>query len=408
MRDAPRVNTAPSTAGGRPDDRSLPVIGRLVVLGFVALGLPVAAGDPTGWLSYVSYGVVGFVLVVRRPRNSIGWLLFAIAYAFAFTTTDGVDGSGLITGTAGPIDVLRIWLSVSAGLAGFVCYYALAIVFPSGHLPTGRWRRPAMALLVLGCVFAVSPALAPTLPVDIESVPAGAVITNPFAILPAAPIWTLPGLPELVTAGCLALVVIGAASLVVRYRRSTGVLRLQLRWLVASLAFVVIGLAIGIVVTETIGGGTGWLVALVAFPTVPLAIGVAVLRYHLLEIDRIISRTISYASVTLLLFALFGLVNLTVQFILGPFVRGNTIAVAVSTLVVAAAFNPVRLRLQRLIDRQFNRARFNHERLVAGFASGIRDDVEIEHVLDHLQATVQEAVEPRVVGVWRRTRPTAT
>jgi hypothetical protein len=261
--------------------------------------------------------------------------------------------------------------------------------------------------MLAACVAVVAVmAVAPTMVVNPDGI-RDEVLPNPFAVAPDAAIWASlpPGSTGMTIIPVFAALAVAAISLVVRYRRATGILRLQLRWLVASISALVIGLLFGLSVAIVIGQAAGnwaWIPVILAFPMVPIAIGIAVSRYRLFEIDRLISRSIGYALVTVTLFALFAIVNLGAQAVLAPFVRGGTVAVAISTLAVAATFNPLRVRLQRLVDRRFNRARYDQERTLVTFADGLRQDLDMDRLVAHIRGTVEAAVEPRSMTVWRR------
>ncbi len=140
-------------------------------------------------------------------------------------------------------------------------------------------------------------------------------------------------------------------------------------------------------------------------PLLPVAIGIAVLRYRLYEIDRLISRTIGWAIVTALLVGAFALLVLGSSAVLEPLTGGNTLAVAGSTLVVAALFTPLRARVQRAVDRRFDRARYDGERLVGAFGERLRDEVDLEVIRADVLGTVDQAVRPTTVGLWLRERP---
>ena len=145
-----------------------------------------------------------------------------------------------------------------------------------------------------------------------------------------------------------------------------------------------------------------WLVGLFGFGLLPVAIGVAVLRYRLYEIDRLISRTIAYATVTGVLVVVFGGVILLSQAILDPVTGGNTIAVAASTLAVAALFQPLRRKVQVRVDRRFNRARYDAERTVAAFAGRLRSEVDLGQLKAEIALTVATSVQPTSVSLWLR------
>ncbi len=201
------------------------------------------------------------------------------------------------------------------------------------------------------------------------------------------------------------LLVVAVGRLVLRYRRSRGVEHLQLRWLVAAIVFVLFALIFGLVSTALVGdgiGGIAWVPAIVAYPTIPLAVGVAVMRYRLLEIDRIISRTLSYAVVTAILGGVFVGVILLAQTMLQGVVGRGGIPVAISTLVVFAIFQPVLRRVRRVVDRRFDRARYDGERTANAFAERLRRETDMERVTGDLRVTVANAVAPAGLGIWLR------
>jgi hypothetical protein len=207
--------------------------------------------------------------------------------------------------------------------------------------------------------------------------------------------------------GLVALVLV-IASLAQRYRRAQGVERAQLKWF-AYVGLLVVPVLVIAIVTSTVTSGPlviltdiAWIVAVGGLALLPISIGVAILRYRLYEIDRLISRTIAYGLVTLVLASVFVAVVLAVPTVLGPITGSSTIAVAGSTLLVAALFQPIRRRVQRLVDRRFNRTRYDAERTVAAFAARLRDDVDLETLRAEILATVSAAVEPSAVSLWLR------
>jgi uncharacterized membrane protein YGL010W len=197
----------------------------------------------------------------------------------------------------------------------------------------------------------------------------------------------------------------GVMSMVVRLRRAQGVERAQLRWLVWSMAFIVIGFIIGLVGDSVFTNGLNgvvWLPAIIAFSLPPLAIGIAVLRYRLYEIDRLISRTLAYGLVTVVLLAVFSGAILLLQALLSPLTSGNTLAVAGSTLLVAALFQPLRQRVQGLVERRFNRSRYDAQEAVAAFTERLRDEVDLDTLQGSLLSIVEATLEPTTSGLWLR------
>ncbi len=213
------------------------------------------------------------------------------------------------------------------------------------------------------------------------------------------------------------LVVIGGTlavtSLVVRYRRAAVIERAQIKWFAAVAMVTALG-GIANIAAYTASGAAAPMGALGVLNTIsgfviysglallPVAIGVAILRYRLYEIDRLVSRTISWALMTLILGGLFVTAILVAQAVLAPFTGSNALAVAGSTLLVFALFAPIRQRVQRLVDRRFNRSRYDAERTVAAFAGRLRDEVDLEQLRSEILSTVSAAVEPSSVSLWLR------
>ena len=227
-------------------------------------------------------------------------------------------------------------------------------------------------------------------------------VPNPLALVPGWPLWPVVSVGPAVT---LALAAAGVMSMVVRLRRAQGVERAQLRWLVWSMAFIIVGFVIGLVGDSVFANGLNgavWLPAIVAFALPPLAIGVAVLRYRLYEIDRLISRTIGWAVLTVILGGVFVGLVLGLQSILAPFTRSNELAVAGSTLLVFSLFQPIRRRVQAVVDRRFNRSRYDAQVAVESFSTGLRDEVDLKILQESLLAIVETTLEPTVSGLWLR------
>jgi hypothetical protein len=200
-----------------------------------------------------------------------------------------------------------------------------------------------------------------------------------------------------------------AVSMAARYRSGAHVERLQLKWFVLALGVSAIGLGIAtseVIVPDRAGDTIGLTVFVFAGAVVPVAIAIAILRHHLYDIDRILSRTISYAIVSAILGLVFGGVIVLLSAALASFAQGETIAVAASTLIAFAAFQPVLRRVRRNVDQRFDRARYDAERTVASFSARLRDEVDITTVTTDLRSTVQGAVNPASVGLWiREARP---
>jgi hypothetical protein len=386
---------------------SQPLAGRVAIAVLAVIGTVLATSDPFTFLSFVAYMSVGAILVVLRPRNVVGWLLILMAFAFIGTTTPrDLDLAAVLRGEGSARDRLIVWIGGWAGLTSYLAFLALTIAFPNGRLPE-RGRRLSLFMLVVSVVVIVLTAIAPTVNVSVDA-SRMVMVPNPVAVRPDLPIW--PFIQDATFPAVFALLIVGVARLVLRFRRSRGLERLQLRWLVAAIVFVLVGVAFGIGWIIIFGdqfAGYGWIVAIVAYPTIPLAVGVAVMRYRLLEIDRIISRTLSYAAVTAILGAVFVGAILLSQTLLSGITGNRGIPVAISTLAVFALFQPLLRRVRRAVDRRFDRARYDAERTAEAFAERLRWETDMERVSGDLRATVASAVAPVALAIWLRAgRPT--
>jgi hypothetical protein len=386
------------------DDAPMPMAGRVALLGGIAAVVAVPVPDAFTILFFVCHALVGFLLVVRRPRNAIGWLLIIIAFGFVGTgDLDDLDLDALTAGAAPWPDFLRAWLSSWAGSATFLAYVALAVLYPTGRFGEGRERAGGMLLVGLGAGSVVAQALAPTLSINPDGT-RSYLVPNRFGAMPdvLAPFGLSDDWWILVTITLLAIAVV---DLVVRFRRSSGLVRVQMRWLVASLcailASVLIGLSATLVLGEA-GAEFAWLPVIVAYPTLPIAVYIAISRYRLYEIDRIVSRTVAWAVVTGLLLTVFAAGVVLLQAILSGITQGQTLAVAASTMLAFSLFQPLRRRVQRVVDRRFDRARYDAERTTVRFAERVRDEVEPAAVEGELVRTAGAALRPTGIGIWLR------
>jgi len=352
--------------------------------------------------------IVGAILVVRLPGHVIGWLLAVGGLAIALTEgASGLADYGLNAHPGSvPGAIWFAWLGQLTWVPEIACLFILLPLFyPTGRLPSARWRVVlviAGALAVIGSVSSAFGGWAPGLyplgnPLALGG-PPGALVT--FLNYVVGTMLVLAG-------GALAI-----ASLVVRYRRAASIERQQLKWFAAAAILTGVGGAANIVTSSplstaptgilgTVNAVSGFVIY-VGLALLPVAIGIAVLRYRLYEIDRLISRSISWVILTVLVAALFVAFVLVFQTIVAPLTGSNEIAVAGSTLLVFGLFAPIRQRVQRLVDRRFNRTRYDAEQTVAAFAGRLRDPVDLEQLRSEILATVNAAVEPSSVSLWLR------
>ena len=333
------------------------------------------------------YAAVGVVVAHHQRRNPLGWLLLI----FILLITTGIDAGyyAVLAYSLGhhglplaPVAVVLVPLWVPA-----VALFPLVILlFPDGRLTSRRWRWVLWAYAGLaGCVMTT------VFRTTIAAVAGHDVRLDSFGDVQSAN--HPPGWAVAVIVPIVIIWLSFVAHQVLSWRRSTGERRQQLKWLASGAAITLVSFFLSqLLPTSVIGQvfGTG-LVAL------PVSIGVGILKYRLYDIDRIISRTLAYAIVTGLLVGVYaGLVLLTTQ----VFRVHSSVAVAASTLAAAALFNPVRRRVQKVVDRRFNRARYDADQIAAAFAAHLKDAIDLNAVRDDLAGVVRQALEPAHVSVW--------
>jgi len=350
-------------------------------------------------LAGVSGATVGAVLASRRPAHPVGWLLLAVGLSDQF---NGLTSNYVHYGVMGPPG----GLPAASYLSGFyssgtvvmvACISFIALLTPTGSLPSPRWRWWARIVATATAVLLVTQALDPH-----PLVPEDPTFRNPLAAPPA-----LVGPLTIAAAASAAILLVGlvvaAGSLVVRYRRAKGTERQQLRWLAVAAAVAAVALLVA-VGTAAMGGSLN--VVLVAagasVVVLPLATGAAILRYRLYDLDRIVSRTLAWGLLTLLL----GLGYVTVVLGLGRLLpQGSSLAVAAATLTVAAAFQPARRHIQHAVDRRFNRRRHDAGQAIAAFGTRLRDQVDLDTLTAELLAVVDQTMQPTRASLWLRPHP---
>jgi hypothetical protein len=384
------------------------------VLVFWALGL--GPSRPPGWgtagieliilLLPISFSAVGAAIALRQPANAIGWVCLGIGLVLVFSFAADPYGSyGRITGTAPlPGAVLFTWLQnwIWIPAIGTIGTF-LPLLFPDGRLLSPRWRAVAWLSAAAIVLASLGEAFRPG---ALTSAPS---VQNPYGIGVAehVPLRFGGGMNAL-----LALCFLAAAlSVVLRLRRARGRQRLQMKWFAfaSGLVAVLLGLALaGELVAGLLGSerlfGLRLLQDAVSASAVglPVAIAIAVLKHELYEIDVVINRTLVYGTLTALLGGVYlGLVVL-LQGLLRPITEGSDLAVAGSTLAVAALFRPARARIQGFIDRRFNRTKYDAERTVESFTSRLRDEVDLEELRQDLVGVVCQTMQPAHVSLWLR------
>ena len=356
------------------------------------LTIAVLAEGAAHALAYpLGYATIGLVLSLRRPTNPIGWLYAAAGLVWSLA----IPWDPWLVQLVAEHRPLPLAAQVAAVFGEFNWAPATvlgvtlpALLVPGGRLRSRRWRPVAATSMVAAVLVVVGGGLAPA---QLEDLP----IANPFGL--AGPAGAVAGL--LAAAGSVlwaATMVASLACVVVRFRSSRGVERQQLRWVAAGAAAAVAGLLGGAAVPQ----GTvlsGVLYSSVLF--IPLAVAVAVLRYRLWDLDRLVSRTVTYAVVTALLVVPYLLIVPAAGRLVGG---SGSLAVAAATLAAAAVFQPLRRRVQDLVDRRFNRRRYDAARTVEGFAARLRDQVDLDALSVELLAVVDQTMQPAGASMWLR------
>jgi hypothetical protein len=356
--------------------------------------------NPTAFapvLGAVTTATVGAVVASRRPRHPVGWLLLALGLSL---TAAGVTLAATNYGVAhaAPAAALAARYVPATIVVAMACNGLTLLLTPTGRLPSPRWRWwagiiAATPVMVLGVV-TLSPRAGDRLleavdsPLDLRALDSGPRIAYQaaFAVIIAAFVGT-------------------AGSLVGRFRHARGVERQQLRWVALATAMIALlavvnlaALALGAYALAPLVGGLNP-------PIMAAGIGAAILRYRLYDLDRIISRTLAYGLLTLLLGGGYALVVLGLSQLLG---RDSSLVVAAATLAVAAVFQPARRRIQQAVDRRFNRRRHDATRIIEAFGARLRDQVDLTTLTAELLAVVNQTMQPTRASLWLRPQGEAT
>ena len=364
------------------------------------------------WGLFLAFPIVGALIASRRPENPIGWICLASGLLFmllAVTDNYSIYGVARPDSVPFPVAVGTIgnqWLWVpTVGLLGIY----LILLFPDGKLPSKRWRPLAWFSGVMIVVLSITEGLAPG-PLENQG-----GVRNPFG---------LEALPWLVTVSYIILPLLplcllaSAVSMVLRFRRSRGEERQQIKWFtfVASIAglmyfIVIIGqVVIALGSDNRLSQTPFWVELLVSLATlgfagVPIAIGLSVLKYRLYDIDVVINLTLVYGSLTAMLVAVYFGGVATTQTILRA-LTGQTdqpqLAIVISTLVIAALFNPLRRRIQSFIDRRFYRSKYDARKTLEAFSLRLRDETDLETLNNDLAGVIRETMQPAHVSLWLR------
>jgi hypothetical protein len=365
--------------------------------------LPVQIFVLAEFLAFVS---VGAVVSSRRPENPIGWLFCAVALSnllWAFAWQYAVYALMTTPGSL-PGGKIMAWLGTGwlANIGWGLMVIFVPILFPTGKLPSPRWRPVAWLAAILLAMSIVVFAFRPG-PISSEGPP----VTNPLGIERAAHAIQHA---DTVLSLCTVLVMIAAvASVVMRFRRARGEERQQIKWFAYSAALLASAVGFGILsnyvpalpLASAIPAVQG-----VGIASVPVATGIAVLKYRLYDIDILINRTLVYGSLTATLLTLyFGGIVVSQRLFVLLTGEQSTLAVVASTLLIAALFNPLRRRIQSFIDRRFYRRKYDARKSLEAFSTKLRDETDLASLNSELVGVVNETVQPTHVSLWLRPEP---
>ena len=363
----------------------------------------------------VAYPLVGALIVARRPHNPVGWIFSAVGVLLAANLFAG--GLVLSLDRASGVAELAGWFETWAWIPAHTLVLIVLLLFPSGSFASRRWRAVGAAAVAGAVVTVLALALYPDLRSALETARSGAEAGfSPLELFPdfrargAAELGTpvgvdAVGLLEMVgAAGALAVLLAtpaAALALVGRLRRARGEERQQLMWV----AYAGVLLAVGASLTIPLGGQgllPALIQALVLGPIVAVAAGIAMLRYRLYDIHVVINRTLVYGALTTTLVGAYLAAVLLLQFALTPLTEQSDLAIAGSTLAVAALVRPMRRRIQTLVDRRFYRRRYDAARTLEAFGVRLRDQVELDALSGELRTAVTETVQPAHLSLWLR------
>ncbi len=373
--------------------------------GFVIAGIGISTpGDADitvgaiGFLiAFYAFPLVGALIASRRPDNAIGWLFLALGLVFGATNIASSYADHALFARPGtlPGGAWAAWAVSWLDPLFFAGVILLLLLFPTGQLASPRWRIAAW-MLWLGAttsllVTAVRPGVIfeDTLPVE-----------NPAAVHGIGGL--LGALDAVATVLFVGSAVLAVVGVVRRFRASRGPERLQFRWFAAAASLLLISFLTLLFVSLGLPTAVAEALIGLAIAGIAVSVGVAVLRYRLYEIDRIISRTLVYATVTVVLGGAYVGLVLVGQALFSSLAGGSNLAIAASTLVVATLFLPVRSRVQRFVDRRFYRRRYDAQRTMQSFGTRLREHVDLETLGVELHDTIDETMQPAHVSLWLR------
>jgi hypothetical protein len=364
-----------------------------------------------GALCTLAFASVGTAVVWHRRRHVVGWLFCLVGVALAVQAFAAFYATHALVASPGSLRGGQVmgWLGTWVSAPALLCVPLLCfLLFPDGRLPAPRWRLVAW---LDGLILAISTVALAVRPGPLAVLPS---VANPFAL--SGPAGQLAdGLLGLVALLLPVAVAASVAALIIRLRRVRGVQRQQLKWFASAAALVAV-IAIPVLPAQAVAppwwANSALVVLIIAIACLPVAAGIAILRYRLFDIDVLLNRVLVYSAVTTVLGVGYAAIVVGVGAVSGGGVGGarggsgggtvSSLAVAVATLVVAAMFQPARRRVQGVVDRRFNRRRYNAQRTVEAFAAQLRQQTDLDALVTGLLGVVERTMEPTQVSLWLR------
>jgi hypothetical protein len=356
----------------------------------------------------LSFSTVGALIATRQPQNPVGWIMIVAGFGLAATVLTGNHVELSLAQPPGrlPATVWVIWVTQWVWVPGFgPALTFLFLLFPNGRLPSRRWRPvgwlAVAAIVTLGCGVAFMPGPLPDYP----------QIRNPVGLTLLEGSFLVGEVGPLLYLSLVASTVLSASSMVVRFRQAVGEERQQIKWFAFAAGFAALGWVVLTLAyakdegTESLLLVVAQLLQLLSLLGIPLAVGIAILKYRLYDIDIIINRTLVYGSLTATLLAVYFGGVATSQAILRAITgheQQTQLAVVVSTLAIAALFNPLRRSIQSFIDRRFYRSKYDAKKTLEAFSVKLRDETDLEALNEELVGVVRETMQPAHVSLWLR------
>jgi hypothetical protein len=372
-----------------------------IVIAIPVLVVVAWLADPGAVVLVWAYMITGFLLVVRRPRQPVAWMLILAAAGLALGSMHvAATVEDLEAGTADAVGAFTAWANGVGWNLVFAGFTGIGLLFPTGSMPRGRWGVVAYAVVIAFVPVALANTFGPSISINLSGYAGPVSIPNPAGWAPGA-----GDEASSLFAVLFVLTVVAQVSLLARFRVSTGVERLQYRWLVYALLLVVVATffwAFVVLVLHVDSPLVANIVVLFSYPAVPVAVVIAVLRYRLYDIDRLVSRSLGWGLATAAVVGVFAVVVLALQAALTGITQGGTVAVAASTLLAAAAFQPIRSRVQAVVDRRFDRPRLEAERSLAAYGERLQHEVDLATLASEVEETVVRTLRPSSAGLWIR------